>query len=196
MPIVLAGAESYVSAAVAECLTRERGYQLVAAGNLTAGAMKASDGVIPFGDPDAALDPTLVSTVLDAPPPGPVWLPSVERQVFDAADRGVRGVVLRPSIAHGRGGGMVARLASGDLPLAGTGGNLWSFIHVDDLAGLFLLAFESAPSGSFYVAAGGPAVAALLLDRRAGSTSAGREFGWRQSRPTVLEHLAAQGAGA
>ena len=148
------------------------------------------------------------------PPPGLEWLPAVERQLFDTTVRSLRGVVIRPAVAYGRDGGLLARLANGTLPVIGDGGNQWSFIHVDDLAELYVLAFESAPAGSVYVAADGPSVAfkdvaaacgasrsatpaearaelgsladALLLDQRAGSTRAGRELGWQPSRPPVL----------
>ena len=83
------------------------------------------------------------------PPPGLEWLPAVERLLFDTTVRGLRGVVIRPAVAYGRDGGLLAQLAEGALPLIGDGGNLWSFIHVDDLAELYVLAFESAPAGSF-----------------------------------------------
>ena len=152
------------------------------------------------------------------PPPGLEWLPAVERLLFDTTVRGLRGVVIRPAVAYGRVGGLLAQLAEGTLPLIGDGGNLWSFIHVDDLAELYVLAFESAPAGSLYIAADGPSVTfkdlacacgarrratpeearaelgtvagLLLLDQRAGSTRAGRELGWQPSRPAVLAFLA------
>jgi nucleoside-diphosphate-sugar epimerase len=37
----------------------------------------------------------------------------------------------------------------------GTGENIWSNVHIDDLVDLYLLALKSAPSGAFYFAENG-----------------------------------------
>jgi nucleoside-diphosphate-sugar epimerase len=80
----------------------------------------------------------------------------IEQTVLQAA--GVRGVVLRPPNVYGRGDGRVVfwmlRAAAqklGAVPYAvGAGHNLWSFVHVDDLAELFVLALEKAPGGELF----------------------------------------------
>jgi nucleoside-diphosphate-sugar epimerase len=80
----------------------------------------------------------------------------VEQSVLDAAH--LRGVVLRPPNVYGRGDGQMVfwalRAAArrlGAVPYAvGTDDNRWSFVHVDDLADLFVLAIEKAPAGELF----------------------------------------------
>jgi nucleoside-diphosphate-sugar epimerase len=80
----------------------------------------------------------------------------VERSVRGATD--LRGVVLRPPNVYGRGDGQMVfwalRAAArrlGAVPYAvGTDDNRWSFVHVDDLADLFVLAIEKAPGGEVF----------------------------------------------
>ena len=75
------------------------------------------------------------------------WRAERETTVLAAAEGGVRSVVLRPGIVHGRGGGIPAMLVGGDLPVIGDGGQHWTTVHVDDLADLYVRALE-APAGS------------------------------------------------
>lgn len=86
------------------------------------------------------------------------WRPAHEEIVRQA--KGARGVVIRPAMVVGRGGGFVASLfrpdARGVVTYVGTGENRWSTVHVDDLADLYVLAL-GAPAGSLYFAATGPA---------------------------------------
>lgn len=93
------------------------------------------------------------------PVPMVAWRPAHEQLVLGA--EGVRGVVIRPAMVFGRGGGFVASLfrpdASGAVRYVGTGENRWSMVHVEDLADLYVLAL-GAPTGSVYFAATGPAV--------------------------------------
>ena len=80
----------------------------------------------------------------------------IERTVLNAA--GLRGIVLRPPNVYGRGDGravfwMIRAAAErlGAVPYAvGAGNNLWTFVHVDDLADLFVLALEKAPAGQLF----------------------------------------------
>jgi nucleoside-diphosphate-sugar epimerase len=80
----------------------------------------------------------------------------IERMVLD--ETGVRGIVLRPPNVYGRGDGravfwMIRAAAErlGAVPYAvGAGDNLWTFVHVDDLADLFVLALEKAPAGELF----------------------------------------------
>ncbi|MFN7920698.1 MAG: NAD-dependent epimerase/dehydratase family protein [Bryobacteraceae bacterium] len=151
------------------------------------------------------------------PPALVAWRPAVERLVLDATERKVRGIVLRPCIVWGRGSGLLAHLIHGRLPVAGDGSNHWSFIHIDELAEVYALAFERAPAGSLYVVAHGPAIPvkqlaeaagistslpldqareklgpladALALDQKIGSTKAARELGWLPSPRSILEEI-------
>ncbi len=99
------------------------------------------------------------------PPPLVAWRPAIERMVLDAAGRKVCGVVIRPVTVYGRGGGAVATMIAsareqGVLRIIGAGDNHWSFVHIDDLADLYVRAMERSAPGEIYVAAEGPALRA------------------------------------
>jgi nucleoside-diphosphate-sugar epimerase len=135
------------------------------------------------------------STPLD--PAGPVaWRAAHEAMVTEAASRGVRGIVFRPSLVYGRGGGSVrldverAR-RDGVARFVGDGANCWSTVHVDDLADLYVLALRSALAGSVWMAEGGESVSmrelAEAVSRAAGADGrtaglstdeAKAHFGW------------------
>jgi nucleoside-diphosphate-sugar epimerase len=98
-------------------------------------------------------------------PPAPAslvaWRQAVEDQVLQAAKRGIRSVVIRPAIVYGRGGGIPAGFVEsarkqGAAQHVGTGKNRWPFVHVDDLADLYLLALEKAPPGTLLLGVSGP----------------------------------------
>ena len=96
-----------------------------------------------------------------APIPFVAWRPAVEQLVLAAARRGVQGVVLRPVIVYGRGGGLVRAFVQsarerGAARIIGSGENRWTFVHVDDLADLYVRALR-APSGTLLLGAHGPA---------------------------------------
>ena len=81
---------------------------------------------------------------------------AMEREVLGAS--GLRGIVLRPPNVYGRSDGqsilaMLRRAgrALGAVPYAaGTADHRWSFVHVDDLARLYLLALEGARGGELF----------------------------------------------
>ncbi len=86
------------------------------------------------------------------------WRPAVEQKVLSTP--GIRGIVLRPGIVYGRGTGIPAMLSSsaredGAARFVGTGENHWPVVFIDDLADLFLRAFERAPAGTVIVASQG-----------------------------------------
>jgi nucleoside-diphosphate-sugar epimerase len=107
---------------------------------------------------------------------------AIDRTVLAAAHRGVRTVVLRPGLIYGTGLGLhkesvqipkLAELAraSGVARHVGRGLNMWSHLHIDDTAELFLLALEKAPSGSLFYAENGEATMrelAAAIGRRLG----------------------------
>lgn len=79
--------------------------------------------------------------------------PTVEQRVLAAAADGVRAVVLRPGVVHGRGAGIPALLVDrartdgvGRHP--GEDGVRWPMVHVDDLADLYVAAVERAAAGT------------------------------------------------
>jgi nucleoside-diphosphate-sugar epimerase len=93
------------------------------------------------------------------PVPLVAWRPAHEDLVLHAS--GVTGVVIRPAMVFGRGGGFLRSIfkpdGNGVVHYVGTGENRWSMVHVDDLADLYVRALD-APAGSLYFAASGPAV--------------------------------------
>jgi len=80
--------------------------------------------------------------------------------------RGLRGVVIAPSLIYGRGRGLnphsiqvpwlIALARKAGVPKhIGSGENRWANVHIDDLVPLYLLAMEKAPAGAFYFAENG-----------------------------------------
>jgi nucleoside-diphosphate-sugar epimerase len=95
------------------------------------------------------------------PPAAVAWRPEVERLVLDATERGVRSIVIRPAEVYGRGGGLAGEFVkagkeNGVVRYVGDGENYWSFVHVEPLARLYVLALERARPGAILLAAAGP----------------------------------------
>lgn len=73
---------------------------------------------------------------------------------------GFRGIVLRPPNVYGRTNGQAlittltgASKKASAVPYANfSSGHLWSFVHVDDLADLYVLALEKSKGGELYYA--------------------------------------------
>lgn len=94
---------------------------------------------------------------------------AMNRLVREAAiDKGIRSVVICPSMIYGKGRGLQPN--SDQLPKLialskqvgagvyfGKGLNRYSNVHIDDLVDLYLLALEKAPGGSFFFAENGDA---------------------------------------
>ena len=88
---------------------------------------------------------------------------AIDRMVLAAAHRGVRSMVIRPSLIYGIGHGahrdsvqvpkLIALARKHGVPLhVGRGLNIWSHVHIDDVVDLYLLALERATAGSlFYI---------------------------------------------
>jgi nucleoside-diphosphate-sugar epimerase len=90
----------------------------------------------------------------------------IDLLVLNAHTENIRSMVICPSLIYGRGSGLnpdsiqipaLARRAkeSGAVQLIGQGLNLWSNVHIDDLADLYVLAIELGRAGSFYFAENG-----------------------------------------
>lgn len=93
---------------------------------------------------------------------------AVDRVVLAAAAQGVRSVVLCPCLIYGRGRGANAdsiqvpnlirqAVKSGVPRYIGEGENIWSTVHIDDVASAYLLALDAARAGSFYFIENGEA---------------------------------------
>ena len=100
------------------------------------------------------------------PGPGRTARVAVNQRVLAAAREGVRAAVVSPSLIYGPGRGahresiQVPRLAalarkSGVARHVGRGENLWSNVHIDDLADLYLRVLAHAPAGASYYAENG-----------------------------------------
>lgn len=152
------------------------------------------------------------------PIPMVAWRPANEQAVLQA--RGARGVVIRPGMVYGRGAGFAYELLGpkedGIVRYVGSGENRWPWVHVDDLADLYVLAL-SASAGSLYYAATeavtvkqaaaasgaltesipveqarsqmGMLVDALLLDQQVSAAKAMKELGWKPRQASVLEDM-------
>ena len=88
------------------------------------------------------------------------WRPAAEQMVLASAPTGVRSIVIRPGVVYGRGGGIPADFVksareTGAARYVGTGENRWPMVHVDDLAELYVLALQRAPSGTIFHATDG-----------------------------------------
>ncbi len=111
--------------------------------------------------------------------------PAIEQEVLAAKDRGVRSVVIRPALVYGRGGSIPAMLGksareTGAARYVGDGKNRWPFVHVEDLAQLYVLALEKAPAGALYNAAHGPSyrVAEVAQAASLGAGANGKTESW------------------
>jgi nucleoside-diphosphate-sugar epimerase len=93
---------------------------------------------------------------------------AIDQLVLDAAQRKVRSAVLCNTLIYGHGA--VAGSASVQLPRlvrqaqksgvvrhVGSGGNIWSNVHIDDVAELYRLALDKTPAGTFYFVESGEA---------------------------------------
>lgn len=97
------------------------------------------------------------------PTPLVAWRPPNEQLALEAAERGVRSIVIRPGIVYGRQGGIIGGMIKeagekGFVRFVGTGENRWPQVHVEDLAELYLLALEKAPARTVLNAASGESV--------------------------------------
>jgi nucleoside-diphosphate-sugar epimerase len=92
----------------------------------------------------------------------------IDLRVLGAAAKGIRAMVLCPSLIYGSGSGLNARSAqipflvdrareAGAVQVVGQGVNRWSNVHLEDVVELYALALEKAPPGAFYFAENGEA---------------------------------------
>jgi nucleoside-diphosphate-sugar epimerase len=91
---------------------------------------------------------------------------AIDLAVLGAANRGIRSVVICPSLIYGTSRGLNKRSIqvpflvdqaknNGVVKVVGSGVNRWSNVHIRDLEELYLLALQSAPAGAFYFAENG-----------------------------------------
>jgi len=96
-----------------------------------------------------------------APPALTAWRGATEAIVLAA--EGVRTAVVVPAVVYGRGTGIPTVIVdaprgtgvSPAIRLVGDGTQHWTTVHVDDLAALYVLAFENGDAGAVYLGASG-----------------------------------------
>lgn len=92
----------------------------------------------------------------------------IDLMVLDAAKKNIRSSVICPSLIYGIGKGLnqhsvqipfLARNAieAGAVQIVGAGLNVWSNVHINDVANLYLAALLKAPAAAFYFAENGEA---------------------------------------
>jgi nucleoside-diphosphate-sugar epimerase len=102
------------------------------------------------------------------PLPEKIQRVAVHRSVLASAAQGVRSVVLCPSLIYGEGRGanpdsiqvptLIRQAIKSGVPrYVGAGENVWSTVHIDDVADAYLLALETARAGSFFFIENGEA---------------------------------------
>ncbi|MFY1047103.1 NAD-dependent epimerase/dehydratase family protein [Chryseobacterium sp. GP-SGM7] len=90
----------------------------------------------------------------------------INQHILQAAKKNIRSIVIVPTMVYGEGLGI--KKTSIQLPALinfskekgfgayfGKGENMWSNIHIEDLADLYVLALENAKAGSLYYAENG-----------------------------------------
>jgi nucleoside-diphosphate-sugar epimerase len=110
------------------------------------------------------------------------WRAEVEGTMRDAAAWGIRSVVVRPAVVYGRGGGTPAMFVSaarrkGVVRYVGDGSQRWPFVHVDDLAALYVLALD-APSATVLNAADGPSLSVRDVTEAAAQANGAEAEPW------------------
>jgi len=91
------------------------------------------------------------------------WRPSVENIYLGGKNSGLHSVIIRPAVVYGGKSGIIGQMFDygekhGVVRYVGTGTNLWSLVHVDDLANLYVAALHKAKAGSVYNSSAGEAM--------------------------------------
>ena len=150
--------DPFVVAAILEGLAASGKPFLHTSGSSIAGDKAAGKFSPKIYHEDTALDPR----------PEKIQRVAVQRAVLAAASEGVRSVVLCPCLIYGRGSGanpdsvqvpnlIRQAVKSGIARHIGAGENIWSTVHIDDVADAYLLALEGARAGSFFYIENGEA---------------------------------------
>lgn len=114
---------------------------------------------------------------------------ALDKLIIDAAQRGVRSVILCNTMIYGTGLGaspnsvqippLVSQAKrSGIARYVGKGLNVWSNVHITDVVELYLLALKNAPAGSFYFVENGEASYADIVASIAKRLKLGAPQSW------------------
>ncbi|MET4156839.1 NAD-dependent epimerase/dehydratase family protein [Agromyces sp. PvR057] len=119
----------------------------------TAKRFVLTSGVWEYGDGDAIADDGPL-----APPALVAWRVPIEERLLAS---GIDAVIVAPGIVYGHGKGLLNLVTdapvtpSGELVLLGDGEQYWSFVHVDDLARLYVVALANADAAGRVIASDG-----------------------------------------
>jgi nucleoside-diphosphate-sugar epimerase len=119
------------------------------------------------------------------PPPEKIQRHAVQRAVLASSSQGVRSVVLCPCLIYGRGRGanpdsiqvpsLIRQAVKSGVPrYIGDGENVWSTVHIEDVADAYQLALQAARPGSFYFLENGEASLKSIVESIARLTGARR----------------------
>ena len=114
---------------------------------------------------------------------------AIDQLVLDAANQGIRSAVLCNTLIYGHGkvpGAESVQLPrllrqarkSGVVRHVGTGGNIWSNVHIDDVVELYRLALEKTPAGMFYFVESGEASFRDMSTAMADALGMGKPQDW------------------
>jgi nucleoside-diphosphate-sugar epimerase len=135
------------------------------------------------------------------PVPGKEARVAIDDIVRGAALRGVRSAIVCPTMIYGNGLGLardsaqIPRLVAlarkaGVVRHVGKGLNIWSNVHVEDVAEVFRLAFAKAPPGAFYFVENGEAsyrdVCAAIAVRGKRTRA---ELGWQPKHASAIDWI-------
>ena len=130
------------------------------------------------------LGPGVVDETVAPPVGGPgAWRLAVERRVLDAGGAGLATAVVRLGFVYGGppGGTMPDLFATaagaGRVRHAGSGAARWSFVHLGDLAALYLAIAERRAAGVFHAVDGTPLTVEQALEVVSRVAGDGRQEG-------------------
>lgn len=114
---------------------------------------------------------------------------AIDNLVLGAAAFGVRSAVLCNTLIYGHSQGVnrdsvqLPRLLkqarkSGVVRHVGTGRNIWSNVHIDDVVALYLLALSKTPAGAFYFVESGEAAFIEMTTAMARALNLGAPQDW------------------
>lgn len=113
---------------------------------------------------------------------------AIDQLVIDSAAHGVRSAVLCNTLIYGHGAlprdsVQLPRLLkqarkSGVVRHVGRGLNIWSNVHIDDVADLYVLALEKTPAGMFYFVEAGEASFRAMSEAIAKALGLGAPQDW------------------
>ena len=136
------------------------------------------------------------------PLPARVQRVALNQTILASAENGVRVSVIAPPMIYGRGRGVnphsiqVPRMIGvarryGVAKYVGAGANIWSNVHVEDLADLYVRALEQSPAASFMYAENGECSMRQICE----AISRMLGFGGKTASMTIAEAVAEYGDG-